>query len=174
MNSNIGWTTKEFKINKYDSEHNLVDTYISHGNTITSNGLFLIWNLVMGNSQARPLTASNVYIGIGAQADSDLYKNASYKKADSVTMLSSAGISSTTNPDNGQLKITATFGSNDAVGNWNSWGIFNGDPNSQATDPTGIGDVILINKKSQAMGAKGLNATWEVEITLSLSNVTTV
>ncbi len=133
----------------------LVGTQRVEGNVFLQEGINFIWRAVTGQS-GLTYFGSNSCIGVGDGATPEnpsqtglTGANKTYKRVDS----GYPTISGT------QVTFRATFGPNEAVHTWAEWSVAN-----SCSD-----DAININRKVANLGVKSADATWVLEVTLSIS-----
>lgn len=126
------------------------------GNLFLSEGVNFIWLAVTGAAGLTPFNQYNSYIGVGdgstppSPGQAGLQgSNRYYKRVD----LDYPRVSETS------ITFRATFGPGEAEFAWNEWTVANG-PSDEAVN---------LNRKVEAMGVKGPNSTWTLEVTLSIS-----
>jgi len=133
----------------------LVGTQRVKGNVFLQEGINFIWRAVTGQT-GLTYFGSNSCIGIG---DGDTQEspsqtgltgtNKTYKRVDT----GYPTLSGT------QVTFRATFGPNEGVHAWKEWTVANG-----CSD-----NAVNINRKVANLGTKSPDATWVLEVTLSIS-----
>lgn len=188
INNNIGWKCKNFQILKFNSEESkqsgIPDSIESHpGNLVTLNGMFTLWNLILGSGVTEgfyPFNADNLKVGIGSGTTPATSSDVSLGSALAFSKADSTEVKIDKDNDKALIQIQSSFGADVANGSWNEWGIFNGDPlnpDSGRTAPTGTDqtpgtdyNIVMLNHKVEPMGTKQQGASWTVIITIELSN----
>jgi hypothetical protein len=133
----------------------LIGTQRVKGNVFLQEGINFIWRAITGQT-GLTYFRNNSCIGVG---DGTVEENPSqtgltgtnktYKQVDSGYPV----VSGT------QVTFRATFGPSDAVHAWQEWTVANG-----CSD-----DAVNINRKVANLGVKSNDATWVLEVTLSIS-----
>ncbi len=133
----------------------LIGTQRVEGNVFLQEGINFIWRAVTGQS-GFTYFGNNSCIGVGDGATPEdssqtglTGTNKTYKRVDS----GYPTISGT------QVTFRATFGPNEGVHEWREWSVANG-----CSD-----DAVNINRKVANLGVKSADATWILEVTLSIS-----
>jgi len=128
------------------------------GNILTLGGITTLWNLVTQAGTATPYNSSNAHIGVGngttpEDRSQDRLQGTSvaYKPVDSgyPTVQGDTAI------------WQATFGVNEAAFAWNEAGVANGN-----NPPT---NGVLLNRKVATMGTKPADATWILQVRITLT-----
>jgi len=125
------------------------------GNIFLQEGINFIWRAVTGQT-GLTYFGSNSCIGVGDGTDTEdpsqtglTGTNKTYKQVDS----GYPTLSGT------QVTFRATFGPNEGVHAWQEWTVANG-----CSD-----NAINLNRKVANLGVKSADATWVLEVTLSIS-----
>jgi hypothetical protein len=125
------------------------------GNIFLQEGISFIWRAVTGQP-GLTYFGNNSCIGVGNGTDTEdpsqtglTGTNKTYKQVDS----GYPTLSGT------QVTFRATFGSDEAVHAWQEWTVANG-----CSD-----NAINLNRKVANLGVKSADATWVLEVTLSIS-----
>jgi hypothetical protein len=133
----------------------LVGRRLVTGNVFLNEGIQFIWKAVTGAS-GLTYFGSNSCIGVGdGTAAEDPAQtgltgtNKAYKQVDSgYPQLAGSSV-----------RFRATFGPNEAAFAWNEWTVANG-----------CGDgYVNLNRKAATLGTKPADATWVIEVMLSIS-----
>lgn len=148
------WRPK-WKIEKYDAKGRLYAVEEFAGNMLLTEGITEMWNLIAGQSTAY-FNNANAHIGVGngttpAQASQTGLQGASklYKRVD----LTYPQIS------NQSIIFRATFGSGEAAFEWQEFTVANGNSDS----------AVNLCRKVENHGVKGVDDTWVVSLTITLS-----
>ena len=133
----------------------LVGRRLVEGNVFLNEGINFIWRAVTGETGLTPFGINScIGVGDGTAAEDPAQTgltgtNKTYKRVDS-GYPQLAGNS---------VKFRATFGPNEAAHAWNEWTVANG-----------CGDeYVNLNRKTTSMGIKPADATWVIEVMLSIS-----
>lgn len=188
------WTAN-LRIEKYNTRESYEkgvpdEIQTVEGNTATTKGLFILWNLAMGLGPADettaeyegntitgiyPLNSDNTYIAVGngtqpaSASDTQLYAQETgeniqdyyYKQCDDYYPIVDSN-------NNTTLQVRATFEPSEANFAWNEWGVANGDM-SNISSPRTADNVVLFNRRQETMGTKGDEATWVIIADLIIS-----
>ncbi len=133
----------------------LVGTHRIEGNVFLREGINFIWRAVTGQPGLTYFgNSSCIGVGDGATPEDPSQTgltgtNKTYKQVDAGYPV----VSGT------QVTFRATFGPNEGVHQWQEWSVANG-----CSD-----DAVNINRKVANLGVKSADATWVLEVALSIS-----
>lgn len=133
------------------------------GNLLMTAGALQLWKALRGDGSLTAFSNANSYLGVGdsstaasaGQTDLQAATNKTRKAMDST--YPKVGTADSLDADN-KVRFQSTFGTSDANYAWNEWGTFNA-----STAGT------MLNRKAEALGTKVNTATWQLQVTITLS-----
>jgi len=137
------------------------------GNLLMYGGASCIWECLIGNgtsSSGQNLTyfsSANAALGVGDSSTAEAATQTDLQASSNKTR-KSATVSHTDGTSSGSATVTftATFGTSDANYQWSEWIVGN-----STTGGTGR----ILNRKVVALGTKTSAASWQLQVSISLS-----
>lgn len=133
-------------------------------NMLTTAGLTLIMNRLVGTGSTMAVDNTHTRIGVGNGTSPELVGQTNLTGATTYFMTMDATYPTV---NAGVLTARSTFGANDANFVWAEWGI---DVNTAAAAAPGATVAnVLLNRKVAALGTKASGAVWQLTVTLTLA-----